>query len=257
MTDTHRPSTPHRVPSSAHPSSRPSFRVDRAAGSPRHPGTISLGQGIVSYRPAAEAARRPRARFGADAGRSPYGPVEGLPALVEALEPSSRAENGIRVRPDSRVVVTAGGNLAFMNAILAITDPGRRSDPAGAVLLQPRDGDRDGRRAARAGADHGRPSARRRRHRARDHAAHARDRHRLAEQPDRRRLPGSVAARGQRALPRSRHLSHARRGLRVLHVRRRAPFLAGVDRRRRGAHASRSIRCRRRTAWRAGGWATW
>ena len=28
------------------------------------------------------------------------------------------------MRPASRVVVTAGGNLAFMNAALAITDPG-------------------------------------------------------------------------------------------------------------------------------------
>src|SRR5919109_151223 len=34
------------------------------------------------------------------------------------------AENGIAVRPDSRLLVTAGGNLAFVNAVLAITDPG-------------------------------------------------------------------------------------------------------------------------------------
>jgi len=34
------------------------------------------------------------------------------------------SENGIQVRPASRVLVTAGGNQAFMNAVLAVTDPG-------------------------------------------------------------------------------------------------------------------------------------
>lgn len=43
---------------------------------------------------------------------------------MEALERKLDRENGIHVRPQSRVVVTAGGNLAFMNAVLAIADPG-------------------------------------------------------------------------------------------------------------------------------------
>src|SRR5690349_20794086 len=47
-----------------------------------HPGTISLGQGVVAY------------------------------------------GNGTAIGPARRVVVTAGGNMAFMNAVLAITDPG-------------------------------------------------------------------------------------------------------------------------------------
>lgn len=87
------------------------------------PGTISLGQGLVSYGPpgpALEAARR----FGEAPADHRYGPVEGQPALVAAIERKLGAENGIAVRPASRVVVTAGGNLAFMNAVLAITDPG-------------------------------------------------------------------------------------------------------------------------------------
>lgn len=87
------------------------------------PGTISLGQGVVSYGPPAEAVEAGR-RFGATLADHRYGPVEGLPALVEALERKLTAENGIAVRPDSRVFVTAGGNQAFMNAVLAITDPG-------------------------------------------------------------------------------------------------------------------------------------
>ena len=87
------------------------------------PGTISLGQGVVSYGPPPEAIEAAR-RFGYALTDHRYGPVEGLPALVEAIEGKLAQENGIRVRGSSRVVVTAGGNLAFVNAILAVTDPG-------------------------------------------------------------------------------------------------------------------------------------
>jgi aspartate/methionine/tyrosine aminotransferase len=87
------------------------------------PGTISLGQGIVSYGPPPEVLEAVQ-RFGGTLDDHRYGPVEGLAALVEMLERKLASENGITVRPDSRVVVTAGGNLAFMNAVLAIADPG-------------------------------------------------------------------------------------------------------------------------------------
>jgi aspartate/methionine/tyrosine aminotransferase len=87
------------------------------------PGTISLGQGVVSYGPPAEAVEAAR-RFGGSLGDHRYGPVEGLPALVDLLEAKLARENGIHVRPASRVLVTAGGNQAFMNAVLAVTDPG-------------------------------------------------------------------------------------------------------------------------------------
>jgi aspartate/methionine/tyrosine aminotransferase len=87
------------------------------------PGTISLGQGVVSYGPPAEAVEAAQG-FGSSLSDHRYGPVEGLPALVALLESKLEHENGIRVRPESRVLVTAGGNQAFMNAVLAITDPG-------------------------------------------------------------------------------------------------------------------------------------
>jgi aspartate/methionine/tyrosine aminotransferase len=87
------------------------------------PGTISLGQGVVSYEPPKEALAAAR-EFGGSLADHRYGPVEGLKPLVDAIEEKLAAENGIRVRPRSRVLVTAGGNQAFMNAILAITDPG-------------------------------------------------------------------------------------------------------------------------------------
>ncbi len=87
------------------------------------PGTISLGQGVVAYGPPEEVVEAAH-RFGATLAEHRYGPVEGLPTLVGAIERKLLDENGIRVRPSSRLVVTAGGNLAFTNAVLAITDPG-------------------------------------------------------------------------------------------------------------------------------------
>jgi aspartate/methionine/tyrosine aminotransferase len=87
------------------------------------PGTISLGQGIVSYGPPPEVAEAVR-EFGGRIEDHRYGPVEGVGSLVELIEEKLARENGIGVRPSSRIVVTAGGNLAFMNALLAIADPG-------------------------------------------------------------------------------------------------------------------------------------
>jgi aspartate/methionine/tyrosine aminotransferase len=87
------------------------------------PGTISLGQGVVSYQPPPEAIAAAR-RFGDTLADHRYGPVEGLPQLVDAIERKLAEENQIQTRPASRVLVTAGGNQAFMNAILAVTDPG-------------------------------------------------------------------------------------------------------------------------------------
>ncbi|MGD9720364.1 MAG: pyridoxal phosphate-dependent aminotransferase [Pirellulales bacterium] len=87
-----------------------------------HPGTISLGQGVVHYGPPAEA-RSSIDRFLADPQNHKYKSVEGLAELVAAIERKLAAENGIAVGPHSRIVVTAGGNMAFFNALLAIADP--------------------------------------------------------------------------------------------------------------------------------------
>jgi aspartate/methionine/tyrosine aminotransferase len=87
------------------------------------PGTISLGQGIVSYGPPAEAMQA-AAAFGGTIEDHRYGPVEGLPALLEIIAEKLRRENGIDVARGRRIFVTAGGNMAFMNTVLAVTDPG-------------------------------------------------------------------------------------------------------------------------------------
>ncbi|MDA1185295.1 MAG: pyridoxal phosphate-dependent aminotransferase [Acidobacteria bacterium] len=87
------------------------------------PGTVSLGQGVVSYGPPDEAMVA-LSRFPASPLDHRYGAVEGEEALVAAITTKLQRENGIDVAQGSRVVVTAGGNIAFMNAILAVTDPG-------------------------------------------------------------------------------------------------------------------------------------
>src|SRR5262245_36292793 len=87
----------------------------------QRPGTISLGQGMVAYGPPAEALEA-IPRFLSSSGAHRYGPVEGLPELVAELETKLTSENGLDLSK-SRVVVTAGGNMAFMNAVLAVADP--------------------------------------------------------------------------------------------------------------------------------------
>ena len=220
------------------------------------PGTISLGQGVVSYGPPPEAIEAAR-RFGYALTDHRYGPVEGLPALVEAIEDKLARENGIRVRGSSRVVVTAGGNLAFVNAILAVTDPGDEVIlPAPyyfnhemAIVIAggravPVPTFRDYQLDVQAIAD----------------AITPRTRAVVTvspEQPDRRGVLRRVAPRGERALRRSRPLPHPRRGVRVLHLRRRAATFRPARSTAHPATPSRSIRCRRRTAWRAGASGTW
>ncbi|MBI4324564.1 MAG: aminotransferase class I/II-fold pyridoxal phosphate-dependent enzyme [Chloroflexi bacterium] len=89
----------------------------------RHPGTISLGQGVVYYGPPREAIEQ-LGSFLADAGNHKYKQVQGIPPLLEAITAKLAAENRIGLDASNALVVTAGGNMAFMNAILAITDPG-------------------------------------------------------------------------------------------------------------------------------------
>jgi aspartate/methionine/tyrosine aminotransferase len=88
----------------------------------RHPGTISLGQGVVGYGPPPEALAAIE-RFLADPENHKYKPVTGLPELVEAFAKKLREENGIVPGEDGHFVITAGGNMAFMNAVLAVADP--------------------------------------------------------------------------------------------------------------------------------------
>src|SRR3954465_8813674 len=88
-----------------------------------NPGTISLGQGVVYYGPPPQAGEALQAFF-ADPDNHKYKLVDGIPALQDALKAKLASENRIQLDEANRLLVTAGGNMAFMNAVLAITDPG-------------------------------------------------------------------------------------------------------------------------------------
>src|SRR5205823_2100484 len=87
------------------------------------PGTISLGQGVVHYGPPQAAIDAVRDAM-TDASTHEYQDGAGLPALLEQLATKLRDENGIDVARGLRIMVTAGANMAFMHAVLAITAPG-------------------------------------------------------------------------------------------------------------------------------------
>ena len=89
----------------------------------QHPGTISLGQGVVGY-PPPQSALDEIASFLSDPQNHKYKPVHGIAPLLELLASKLKAENRIQIDQSNAIIVTAGGNMAFMNAVLAITDPG-------------------------------------------------------------------------------------------------------------------------------------
>jgi len=153
-------------------------------------------------------------------------------------------------------MITGAATWRTCTPCSAVTSPGRRVHPAGALLLQSRDGGAHDRLPPGAGCDRRVVPARPRKASAARSREDARHRHRLAEQPDRRGVPGGGAARGERALPRPRPLSHQRRGLRVLHVTVRPACVAasfdGAD-----AYTISLFSLSKRTASPAGVSGTW
>ncbi|MER3432249.1 MAG: aspartate aminotransferase [Leptolyngbya sp. ERB_1_1] len=88
----------------------------------QHPGTISLGQGVVNYPPPQGAIDQITA-FLSNPVNHKYQAVEGIPALKDAIAHKLITENKIDLS-ERDIVVTAGSNMAFLNVVLAITDPG-------------------------------------------------------------------------------------------------------------------------------------
>ena len=88
-----------------------------------NPGTISLGQGVVHY-PPPPTAMQEVTDFGGTVAEHHYQAAAGLPALQEALQQKLARENQIEVADDQIMMVTAGSNMGFYHALLAIADPG-------------------------------------------------------------------------------------------------------------------------------------
>jgi aspartate/methionine/tyrosine aminotransferase len=87
------------------------------------PGTISLGQGVVHYGPPPAAVNIARQAL-ANPDTHAYQDGAGLRALVGAIEDKLQRDNAIDVARGTRVIVTAGANMAFVHAVLAVTSPG-------------------------------------------------------------------------------------------------------------------------------------
>lgn len=90
-----------------------------------NPGTISLGQGVVHYSPPNSIAERVAQSLEPSCGVHQYGDVCGTEQLVETIARKLQQDNGIQDIADrGSIVVTAGANMAFMNALGAIADAG-------------------------------------------------------------------------------------------------------------------------------------
>jgi len=86
-------------------------------------GTIPLGQGVVHYGPPTQAVEQIQT-FLDNPRNHRYKLVWGIPQLREAIARKLRDDNDIILDSDREFFVTAGGNMAFVNAILAISNPG-------------------------------------------------------------------------------------------------------------------------------------
>lgn len=97
------------------------------------PGTLSLGQGMVSWGPPPAVLEAVREALlvdtpGTAPGRShpdlnAYGPVEGEPELRAAIGRHLRQEHGMDLA-GSALLVTAGSNMAFNAVVQVLCDPG-------------------------------------------------------------------------------------------------------------------------------------
>jgi aspartate/methionine/tyrosine aminotransferase len=97
----------------------------------RHPGTISLGQGVVHYGPPPQVSES-LAKAANDPRINRYGLAFGIDELLEGLRAKLAAENGVVGGANQRIAVTAGSNMGFLTAVLAVADPGDE-----VILLSP------------------------------------------------------------------------------------------------------------------------
>jgi aspartate/methionine/tyrosine aminotransferase len=81
---------------------------------------VDLGQGVPFYGPPREAVLAAAKALQEESGFK-YSPDSGFPELRETIARKLAVENGVKVDPGSNIMVTAGANQAFVNAILSIT----------------------------------------------------------------------------------------------------------------------------------------
>lgn len=87
----------------------------------KHPGTISLGQGVVHFSPPSSVDEAVIRAVRAEPRIHRYGLVRGIDELLEPLATKVANENQTSLLHRS-LIVTAGSNMAFLNSVLAIAD---------------------------------------------------------------------------------------------------------------------------------------
>ena len=78
---------------------------------------------MVSYGPPADAMAALPGLM-SDVQLNKYQAVSGYAPLVAEIEAKLARENGLIAGTNSAVMVTAGSNMAFLNSVLALADPG-------------------------------------------------------------------------------------------------------------------------------------
>ncbi len=86
------------------------------------PGTLSLGQGVVNYGPPVDLGEA-LAPLASDPSLAKYQAVAGMPELTAALRDKLARENGITDPSGTSLMVSAGSNMAFLQAVMAVSDP--------------------------------------------------------------------------------------------------------------------------------------
>lgn len=89
----------------------------------QNPGTIPLDQGVVSYTPPNTAIEAIQEFLGQPQAHK-YQSTIGIPKLLSRIQEKLRQDNHITIDNNNCVVVAAGSNMGFLNAILAITKAG-------------------------------------------------------------------------------------------------------------------------------------
>jgi aspartate/methionine/tyrosine aminotransferase len=87
------------------------------------PGTLSLGQGMASWGPPAEALQAASAALRSDPHLHVYGPMAGEPGLRAAVSHWLQSEHQLDLS-SSAVLITAGSNMAFNALAQVLCDPG-------------------------------------------------------------------------------------------------------------------------------------
>lgn len=92
---------------------------------------ISFGQGFPFFGPPKEVEDGLRGAM-QGGGWFKYSSDTGIPELREAISRKLARENGIDASPEANIIVTAGSNQGFLNALASITDTGSE-----VILLSP------------------------------------------------------------------------------------------------------------------------